>query len=574
MDPITFGVVRGGLQSAAREMYRVFKRTTMLAIIYEFNDFGMSLFDDRLNMVADAPGIPIFLGSLDGCIEKTLEELGGAEQLRPGDTLFNNHPYLTAGQPPDAAVMQPIFHGDRLIGYAAIRAHMGDFGGKGWYPTDTTELFQEGTLFPGVKIYEEGVRVDALFRIMAANSRLPRETVGSIMGAVAAAQACARKVVSIVDKYGIDTYYEVIDAALDHGERLARNAIERIPDGTYSYADQLDNNGVDSDPVELACEVRVKGSDIEVDVSGSAAQQRGPVNCPWGYTLTTSRFALKRLTTPDSNATSGEYRPLKVIAPEGSVFNPASPAPCFIGAWTSLRLSDMIVQALAPAMPDRVPAESGGDLAVCSVRVRDVANRRWHIFADFGALGMGAAPYRDGMNALIHPIEAGCQSLPAELVEARMPLYRRRWELQSDSGGAGKYRGGLGAVSEWEFLSHGVINAITEKTRGSAPRGLAGGGSAPFMNELRVFPDTEQELRLGKKSNIETRPGDVFSMRAAGGGGHGDPFERDPARVLADVVDGYVSVENARELYGVVIDLEREAVDTAATDALRATRSA
>lgn len=180
MDPITFGVVRGGLQSAAREMYRVFKRTTMLAIIYEFNDFGMSLFDDRLNMVADAPGIPIFLGSLDGCIEKTLEELGGAEQLRPGDTLFNNHPYLTAGQPPDAAVMQPIFHGDRLIGYAAIRAHMGDFGGKGWYPTDTTELFQEGTLFPGVKIYEEGVRVDALFRIMAANSRLPRETVGSI----------------------------------------------------------------------------------------------------------------------------------------------------------------------------------------------------------------------------------------------------------------------------------------------------------------------------------------------------------------------------------------------------------
>lgn len=574
LDPITFGVVRGGLQSSVHEMYRVFKRTTMLAIIYEFNDFGMSLFDDRLNMVADAPGIPIFLGSLDGCIEKTLEELGGRENIAPGDTLFNNHPYLTAGQPPDAAVMQPIFHGKCLIGFAAIRAHMGDFGGKGWYPVDTTELYQEGTLFPGVKIYERGVRNDAIFRIMAANSRIPRETVGSIMGAVAAAQACARKVVSIVEKYGVATYYRVIDAALDHGERLARTAIERIPDGTYSYVDYLDDNGVDKEPVKLACDVRVKGTDIEIDVSGSDPQQGGPINCPWGYTLTTSRFALKRLTTPDSDATSGEYRPLRVIAPEGSVFNPTSPAPCFIGAWTSLRLSDMIIQALAPALPERVPAESGGDLAVCSVRVRDNENRRWHIFADFGALGMGAAPDHDGMNALIHPIEAGCQSLPAELVEARMPLYRRRWELQTDSGGAGRFRGGLGAVSEWEFLSHGIINAITEKTRASEVKGLADGHPAPFQNELRVFPDTERELRLGKRSDIRIRNGDVFSMRAAGGGGHGDPLEREPARVLADVVNGYVSRACARELYGVVIKPDAEEVDVEATRTLRASLAA
>lgn len=565
VDPITFSVVRNGLISAAREMYTVFKRTTMLAIIYEFNDFGVSLFDHRLNLIADAPGIPIFLGSLDTCIERTLEEIGGVEALNEGDILLNNHPYLTAGQPADAAVILPIFLEGEVIAYAALRAHMGDFGGRGWYPVDSTELFQEGTLLPGVKLFEAGERNETIVRIIQANSRIPNETVGSIMGGVAAANACRRKVLSLVEKYGVDVYYEVIDKALDHGEKIARAAIEDIPDGVYSYVSYLDGNGIDDEPVKVSCEITIEGSEVTIDLSDSDPQQVAPINCPWGYTLTTARFAMKRITTPDVPATSGEYRPVTVIAPEGSLFNPMSPAPCFIGAWGSIRLSDVIVQALAPALPERIPAESGGDLAVCSVRLRHPDSGRWCIFAEFGALGMGASHGKDGMNALIHPTEAGCESLPAELVETRVPIIRRRWELICDSGGPGEFRGGLSAKSEWEFRNDGIVNAITEKTKASVTRGLAGGHQAPFNNLLTLFPGTERELRLGKKSDIKIRSGDVFTMRAGGGGGYGDPKKRPLGRVLEDVHNGYVSLHEAERSYGVIIDQSSMTVDEEAT---------
>ncbi|HEX2196733.1 MAG TPA: hydantoinase B/oxoprolinase family protein [Actinomycetota bacterium] len=570
VDPVTFAVVRNGLVSAAREMYTVFKRTTMLAIIYEFNDFGVSLFDHRLNLIADAPGIPIFLGSLDTCIERTLEEIGGPEVLREGDVLLNNHPYLTAGQPADAAVILPIFHDGEIIAYAALRAHMGDFGGRGWYPVDSTELFQEGTLLPGVKLFEAGELNETIVRIIRANSRIPNETVGSIMGGVAAAHACRRKVLALVEKYGLDVYYDVIDQALDHGEKIARAAIEEIPDGVYSYVDYLDGNGIDDEPVKVSCEITIEGSNVTIDLSGSDPQQGAPINCPWGYTLTTARFAMKRITTPDLPATSGEYRPVTVIAPEGSLYNPTHPAPCFIGAWGSIRLSDVIVQALAPALPERIPAESGGDLAVCSVRLRHLESGRWCIFAEFGALGMGASYGKDGMNALIHPTEAGCESLPAELVETRVPILRRSWELICDSGGPGEFRGGLSAKSEWEFRSTGIVNAITEKTKASVTRGLAGGHAAPFNNLLTVFPGTDRELRLGKKSDIKIAPGDVFTMRAGGGGGYGDPLRRPPEKVLEDVRNGYVSVGEAKRSYGVIVDDQTLELDEEATAEYRA----
>jgi N-methylhydantoinase B len=569
VDPITFAVVRNGLISSAREMYWVFKRTTMLPIIYEFNDFGVSLFDDRLNMVADAPGIPIFLGSLDTCIERTLEELGGRETLEPEDVLFNNHPYLTAGQPADAAVMQPIFYQDRLIGFAALRAHMGDFGGRGTYPVDSTELFQEGALFPAVKLYERGVINETIVRIMRANSRIPNETIGSIMGGVGAVRACTRKVLTLVEKYGVETYYAVIDEALDHSERISREAIAEIPDGTYRCVDYLDNNGIGDEPVRVDCAVTIDGSDITIDLSGSAEQQPAPINCPWGYTLTTCRFALKRVTNPELPPTSGEYRPLTVIAPERNLYNPVAPAPCFIGAWASIRLSDMIVQALAPALPDRIPAENGGDLAICSAWLRHPATNRWCLFCEFGALGMGAMNGKDGMNTLIHPIEAGCESLPAELIEAKMPLWRKRWEIQMDSGGPGKFRGGLSAVAEYEILSDGHLDIVTEKTTASRVHGLFGGMPAPFNNRVTVFPGTEKELNLGKMSNVTVAPGDVFIMRAAGGGGYGDPLDRDPERVAADVRHGYVSAGCAESIYGVRINPTRGDVDTERTIQLR-----
>jgi N-methylhydantoinase B len=571
LDPILFAVVRNALASAAREMYSTFKRTAMLPILYEYNDFGMSLYDDRLNLLADAPGLPIFLGSLDICIERSLEEIGGREALRPGDVLFNNHPFLTGGQPPDAALMKPIFHSDRLIGFAALRAHMGDLGAKNAYPVDSTELFQEGTLFPAIKLYDEGRLNDAIVRVIGANSRFPTETVGNVLAAAGALKPCAEKVVSIVDKYGLDTYYAVVDEVIDQGERATRAAIEQIPDGVYVCEDYMDDDGVVPGPVRLEVKVTVRGSDIEIDLSNCAGTQVGPINCPWPYTLTSCRFALKCITTPDLPANGGESLPLRVIAPVGSIFNPVPPAPTFLGGGPSLRLVDMIVRALAPALPDRIPADNAGDLVMIIAYVEDPETRRLSFFFDAGALGHGATQYEDGMNGLIHPIEAGCESLPTEVLESRMPVRKTRFGFITDSGGPGRRRGGLAAEAEFEFLSTGSAVVWAEKAVASTVLGADGGASPPERNSIVVYPETDRELRLGKRAELALRPGDRIIARPSGGGGHGDPLDREPELVVWDVKNGYVSREQADSAYGVILDASGT-VDVSATAAMRATR--
>jgi N-methylhydantoinase B len=569
MDPITFSVTRNALVAAVNEMCATFKRTTMLPVIYEYNDFGMSLYDDRLNLVADAPGLPLFIGSLDFCISQTIAELGGPGQLRDGDILFTTHPYLTAGQPADAAVIEPIFHDDRLVGYGALRAHMGDVGAKGPYPTDTTDIFQEGIIFPGVRLYEQGVLNETVIRVLRANSRIPVETVGNVLAAVGSLRAGSRKVRSLLDKVGHDTYYGVIDEVVERSERAARAAIEEIPDGRYTFDDVLDDDGISDDPVPLRCTVIVDGTDITIDLSGSSPQVRGPVNCPYGYTVTTCRFALKRVLTPELPASSGEHRPLSIVAPIGEIFNPVAPAPCFIGAWTSVRLSDMIVQALAPALPGRIPAENGGDLVTAVAYLRHPKTGKLAMWADGGALGHGAIDGADGMSALVHPVEAGVETVPTEVLEARMPLLVWRFELIPDSGGPGRYRGGLGAQKEFEFLGGGEAVSVVDKAFRSPVRGLAGGKPAPEMNTLLWFAGTEREVRLGKKSEIMLQPGDRLVSRSAGGGGWGNPFERDPERVAADVQGGYVTAESALVDYGVVIDAENGQVDSVRTSEIR-----
>ncbi|MEX2420557.1 MAG: hydantoinase B/oxoprolinase family protein, partial [Actinomycetota bacterium] len=444
IDPITFAVVRNSLLSAAREMFSVFKRTTMLPVLYESNDFGMSIYDARLNLIAEAPGLPLFVGSLDHCIAVTLDEIGGREALAPGDVLVNNHPYLTAGHPADMVLIEPIFDGGELLGFGALRAHMGDLGAKNLYPTDSTDIFQEGTMFPALKLYERGELNEVILKIVRANSRIPVETAGNILAGVGALRAGNRVMQGIVQKYGHETYLQAVDELLDHGERIARAGIAKIPDGAYECEDFLDDDGVRLDePVKLRCVVTVAGTELTVDVTGTDPAQLGPVNCPWGYTLTACRYVLKRLVTPDIPPNGGEHRVLTLVAPEGTVFNPVAPTACHLGWLGALRLTDMIVRALAPAIPERIPADSSGDILEIVGLLTHPETGRLTMFEDGSPLGHGAVQGKDGMSALHHPIQAGVQNYPAELLETRMPVLRLRQELVQDSGGAGEFRGGL-----------------------------------------------------------------------------------------------------------------------------------
>jgi len=317
--------------------------------------------------------------------------------------------------------------------------------------------------------------------------------------------------------------------------------------------------------VKIACVVTVDGGEITIDLSGSSAQVAGAMNSPLGMTTCICRFALKRIATPDLPPSAGEFNPVKVIAPEGNVFNPIPPAPTFLSWASSLRLGDVIVQALAPALPERIPAENGGDIAATFGILEDLRSGRHSVWLENGAIGHGAVDGKDGMTTLAHPATAGFQCPPTEMIETRSPVVKRRFELRTDSGGPGEFRGGLAASAEFEIRNgRAEIVAMAEKSRASHVRGLHGGYPAPEQNALIFFPDTENEVVEGKRTGIHLTAGDRFINAAAGGGGWGNPLARELERIRWDLKNEYISPRSAETEYGIVFDDVHE-IDEVAT---------
>jgi N-methylhydantoinase B len=550
IDPITTEVIRYELISAAEEMKRSFKRTTTLAVLYELNDFGISIYDHELNLIADVPGIPLFSGTLNYCVQSCIDQVGMAN-LAPGDVLTTTVPFDTGSQPIDAALVAPVFSGDEIVAYTALKAHMGDLGAIDPYPTTSTDMFQEGLMMPALYLFRKGELQEQIVRLIKAHSRIPNTTATNFLAAASALRAGGQRVETLVRRYGKQTFRSAVQEMISHGEKISRAAIATIPDGIWEVVDWMDNNGVDAEPVRLSARVTVRGSDFIVDLSGSAPQQRGPINSPFPGTMSACRYVLKSITTPLVPANEGHFRPLKVIAPAGSIFNPRPPAACFLYAWPEQRLFDLIPMAMAKAIPDRVPAHSGGDCCDFLMCYFDSENGRGDYGGGVEAVGMGATLHRDGENALLHHCESGCCNIPNEVEESRVPLLVERYELREDSGGAGKFRGGVGVVKEYHALGPTTAISIAERTEATKTAGIDG-GKGGLLNEITYFPGTARELKRGKHK-AELQAGDRVLIRSGGGGGWGNPFERDPEAVLADVIAGYVSRAAAEQDYGVVL---------------------
>lgn len=572
-DPISTAVVRASVVSVAREVFRAFKRTAMLPIIYEVNDFSVSIYDDRLNLIGDAPGLPEFVGTLDFALEGIVREFADEDVLVEGDVVIANHPFFTGAHPADLAVVAPVFLGERIIAFAGIRAHMGDMGAKDTYPCDALSMYEEGLLLPPSKLYEAGAPNKLLQRIIGVNSRLPEETYGNLLAAGQALRGGANRLTAMAEKYGFDAYYAAIDQLLEQGEREVRAIVSQMRDGTYVHEEYLDDNGIDDVPVLMRCAVTIAGSDVTVDLSGSACEQPGPLNATYPQTVASCRLALKRVTTQDSMPTnSGEHRPLTVIAPEGSLFNPRPPAATFLMGTTGGRLTEMLIHAMAAAAPERLPAQSGGDVVAITGAHIDSTTGRATFFGDSAPIGFGATSGADGMSALQHPCVAGMDLTPTEVWETRLAAIKLSSELLIDSGGPGRNRGGLGTRSEWEFFDDVVLSMFGDKSQVSIPLGLEGGQPAGAVNGIMINPGTPTETRVGKRSNIPIRRGDRVVMVGGGGGGFGDPLEREPLRVQQDVRDGYVSVESAEHDYAVILRGVPPTIDADATEKLRAAR--
>lgn len=566
VDSITSEVIRHAMLSAAQEMARNLCRTAYNTIVYEIHDYGIGLHDPEGNAIAEAPGIAIFSGANGFGIQHVIDFLG-VEALNQGDVLMVNYPYWSSAHTLDVLVFSPIFAGSKLIGFASCRVHVLDLKQKdAGYVLDSTDMSQEGMFFPGVKLYSEGQIQNDIFNIIRFNSRMADRTIGDIQAMVSAVHTGDVRLREIAEKYGPETLLGAMEEISDHGERLSRAAVAKLPDGSWEASDFVDSDGVDLDQlVEVKVKVTIDGDRMIVDWSETEAA-RGPINLPIGMTRAATQLAFKALTTPDSYICAGNFRNLEVVTKPGSLMHAVPPMPTFT-MWTGLLAPEIMTKALAKGLPDLIPACTGGD--VCDVMALGVNPRNgagW-LEATNDAVGFGAHAGGDGEDGIMHVTEPGCRNNPVEVLENKGPMMIDRYGFRPDSGGAGKNRGGLGVEREYRFLAPTNAIVINYKTK-TQPWSIAG-GKPGVKNTVIVHPGTDREHEVGV-SNTAFESGGAITNLTGGGGGWGNPFDREPEKVAADVKQGFVSVEAAASDYGVVVDPTSFAIDEKATQKLRA----
>ena len=548
-DPIATEVLRHALQSAAEQMKRAYVRTAFSPIIYEARDFATALYDRDVRLLAEASGLPLFMGTMSFCVRAAVEAVGGEDALAPGDIILYNAPYGTGSHPQDLAVVMPVFNADDvLVGYATLKGHWLDIGGKEPYSTDTVDVFQEGTIFPGVKLYDRGELVPDIYRMVTANSRVPKLVAGDLNAEVVGVRTGGAALLRIIERSGLDTFRELSERMFDAGEAFVRSYFERVPDGRYVGHGVMDDNGLNAEPVPFEVALEVSGSDIRVDYTAAPDSSAGPINCPLPSTVSASRIAVAFLAGAGGAPNEGHFRALEVVTRPGSVFHPLSPAPCFLYGWIAQQAVEVIFEAVAQAMPEAVPSCSGG--CTCGLvwwGTRAATGEPW---ADGSPhpVGQGASVDADGSSSLIHITEAATRFSPVEIWEARNPWLIDKVELAPDSCGPGRHRGGLGVDMHFRMLEDSWVTTAVDRTT-TAPWGIDGGDVArPNGVSLRL-PGGSSEPRRGKGTRILVPAGAVLELRTGGGGGYGPAAEREPDAVHADLRAGYVTEAHARTHY-------------------------
>ncbi len=566
VDPITVEVIHNYLLSAAREMNRNLMRTAYNTIVYEVRDFGLGLYDRHCRLLAEAPGLAIFTRANDYALKKIVEFLG-EDNIHPGDVILLNYPFWSSTHTLDVTASSPIFYEDQLVGFTAVKIHWLDLDQKdAGYCLDTTDMHQEGLFFPCSKIYKRGVLNKELEDIIRFNCRMPERVLGDMNAQISSCRTGERRVQELVKKFGLETFTQATAQILDHGERLARARLAALPRGSWSAEDWVDDDGIDKETMlKIKATVTISEDELLVDFSGSSAAVKGPVNIPIGLTMGVGALIFKAITTPDTPANDGNFRPLRVEAPPGSLMHAVPPAATFT-LWPGILATEVVTKALAQGIPDIVPACSGGDLcSMMGVGTHPSTGKIWLESTNEG-VGFGGHADGDGEHGIMHLTEPGCQNVPIEVMETKAPLLIERYGLRQDSGGAGEHPGGLGVSRTYRFLAKASALTLIKKTK-TRPWGMAGGHTGENCHVI-LRPGTDQEQTTGMVYEAMA-PGEVLVNCSGGGGGWGNPLKRDPERVLNDVRNAYISLTSAERDYGVVIDPDTLTVEAAATEALR-----
>ncbi|MCR4404291.1 MAG: hydantoinase B/oxoprolinase family protein [Candidatus Acetothermia bacterium] len=547
IDAVTLEVLRNALVGVAEEMNANLVRTGFSPNIKERRDCSAALFDPRGRLVAQAESIPVHLGAMPFSVRAALERF---PELAPGDTVVLNDPFAGGAHLPDLTFVTPVFHGQELVALAANRAHHADIGGQapGSLAGDSTEIYQEGLRLPPVRLWKAGRLDEELLGLILANVRTPEERWGDLRAQFAANETGRRRFLELLDRYGPELLAEALEALLDYSERRMRAALAAIPPGVYEADDSLDGPAAGGEPVKIRARVTISGDEIAVDFSGSAAQVEGPINAVYAVTASAVYYTVRALTDPDIPPNEGCYRPIRINAPEGTIVNARPPAAVVGGNLeTSQRIVDVLIRALAPAMPERAIAACQGTMNNLALGGLDPRTGRAYTFYETIGGGFGARAGKDGLDG-VHSHMTNTLNTPIEALEIAYPLRVERYELHEDSGGAGRWRGGLGIRREIRVLGRRARLSLLADRRTSAPYGLFGGEPGELGADA-VLSNGEWRPIPGRAALV-LEPGSVVRIETPGGGGYGDPRERERALILRDLREGRLSRARAIESYG------------------------
>jgi len=562
-DPITFQVLWGRLVSIADEIATTLVKTAFSHVVRDNHDYSCALYDAEGRMLAQSTQCtPGQIGAMPRLMRDVLAA-HPPETLAPGDVLITNDPWLGSGHTPDVYVCTPIFRGDRLVGFAVNSAHHIDIGGRLSAP-DAREVFEEGLIIPITRLYARGEPNEDLFRLIARNCRLADKVIGDLRAQLAANHVGARRFVEMLEERRLDGLSDLARQIIDHTEASMRAAIAQAPDGVYGHAVTLERPDPYGEPIRLVAQVEIRGDEVHVDFTGTSPQVDLPINSVWNITYAYTVFPIKCALHPHVPNNEGCFRPVRLTVPEGTCLNPRFPAAVRFRTSLVYYAVEVIFGALAKAIPDRVMAPSGTYPLWLPVFAGAADDGRPFVFHYNAQGGTGARRDRDGVSTLVFPPNVA--NTPTELLEIEAPLLCERKTLVPDSGGPGRFRGGLGQEIVIRNLARQPV--VTSVVGGRYHEGAPGleGGRAGGTGELSVGGGAP----LGANAVFRLEREQWVRLRLPGGGGFGDPLERDPALVLADVRRGLVSPGRARADYGVALTAGLDAVDEAATARLRA----
>ena len=573
IDPFQLEVIRHSFDAVAEDMSLTLMRTAHSGIVRDSLDFSTSICDAKGQPLAQGICTPMQLGSFYDAMVKLIAYYHG--RVYPGDVFIGNDPYEAAGQHlPDIYIARPIFDRDRVVAWSTTIAHHSDVGGivAGSNALGAEEIFQEGLRLPIVKFVEAGKRNQALWDVIAINVRTPDKVLGDLQAQMAACMSGEREMKELFKRYGTDTVLRYAESLHDYTERLTRAELRAIPEGVYRFTDHIDGLGPNPVPLVLEAAVTIRDGSAIVDWTGTSPQVKGGINPSFPFTKACAYTAFRSVLKADLPTCHGFTRAIEVRAPLGCLVNPTFPAPCGARGITGFRMIDCLIGALAPATPHRVTADTSGGSTLPTIA--GYQNGKAFVFCETFMGTWGGTSGHDGQNGVPH-MGANQSNVPVEMIESDYPIRIERYGLVADTGGPGRFRGGLSLTRDYRVLNDEAILNIRSDKRRYPPHGLFGGGTgAPSLNLIN--PDAENKLLPVLMTEVERlKQGDVYRHIMAGGGGYGDPLERDPLDVLDDLQEEKVSIAHAAEAYGVVVIPGRPpVVDEAATTALRTKRRA